>query len=65
MQRDNLTREQVLAIMSTQASRQQRLDKADDVIMNDGPLENLKTEVAKLHRAYLSYASDAQARPTS
>lgn len=65
MSRDNLTREQVLAIMSTQASRQQRLDKADDVIMNDGPLENLKAEVAKLHSAYLAYASEAHSHSTS
>ena len=53
--RDDLTREQVLAIMSTQATRQQRLDKADDVIMNDGPIENLAEIVGDLHRSYLSY----------
>lgn len=53
MARDNLTREQVLAIMATQATRQQRLEKADDVIMNDGSIEELEKRVASLHRDYL------------
>ncbi|MGR8946889.1 MAG: dephospho-CoA kinase [Gammaproteobacteria bacterium] len=57
MDRDNLTREQVLAIMATQATRQQRLDKADDIIMNDGPLENLSDQVKILHQQYMALSS--------
>ena len=54
MQRDDLTREQVLAIMSTQATRQQRLDKADDVILNDGSIEQMAEKVKPLHEKYLA-----------
>lgn len=54
MARDNLTKSQVLAIMATQATRQQRLDKADDVIMNDGPLEQLGDQVRALHEQYMA-----------
>ena len=54
MDRDNLTRGQVLAIMATQATRQQRLDKADDIIMNDGTLENLSDQITILHKQYLA-----------
>ena len=54
MRRDDLTREQVLAIMSTQATRQQRLAKADDVILNDGSIEDMAQKVGPLHEKYLA-----------
>ncbi|MFZ6718714.1 dephospho-CoA kinase [Undibacterium sp. Ji49W] len=56
MSRNNLNREQVLAIMHNQASRQQRLAAADDVITNQGPLENIRAQVVQLHHQYLAYA---------
>ena len=56
MDRNAMTREQVLAIMSTQASRADRLAVADDVIVNDRPLEALHPEVDRLHMLYLGQA---------
>lgn len=57
LQRDNETRDQVETIMRSQASRQQRLDKANDVIENTGSLEELESKVRKLHQQYLSLAA--------
>ncbi len=54
MLRDNCTERQVKKILNTQATRQQRLNKADDVIINDGNLISLKRQVEKLHQFYLS-----------
>ncbi|CAD6558891.1 dephospho-CoA kinase [Paraburkholderia metrosideri] len=57
MNRNGFTREQVLAIIARQATREARLAAADDVIDNDNaPLELLKTQVDAQHRAYLSLA---------
>ena len=52
MKRNNMTREQVQAIMATQATRQQRLAVADDVIVNDRSLEEVLKEVVILHAKY-------------
>ena len=43
-------------IMAVQATREARLEVADDVISNDGGLDNLKSQVADLHRRYLALA---------
>lgn len=48
--RSGLSQNEVQAIMSTQASRQERLLLADHVIDNQGPKEQLKENVAALHR---------------
>lgn len=55
--RDQNNSAQVKAIMATQASREQRLAHADDIIVNDGSLEKLDNEVARLHQHYLALAS--------
>lgn len=57
MQRNALPRDQVLAILAAQASREQRLAAADDVIDNDGPPDTLDARVRALHERYLSLAS--------
>jgi dephospho-CoA kinase len=57
--RDGATREQAERMLAAQATRQQRLEIADDVIRNDGDLENLRGQVEKLHGAY-SIAASAQ-----
>ncbi|MYM64700.1 dephospho-CoA kinase [Pseudomaricurvus sp. HS19] len=57
--RDNNSAEQVKAIMSAQASREQRLQHADDVIVNDGSLEQLHQKVQEQHEKYLSLAAEA------
>lgn len=57
MQRDGLSREEVLAIMKSQVSRGQRLALADEVIVNAGDLDGIRAEVAKLHKRYLELAT--------
>ena len=57
MKRSALTREQVLAILSAQATRQARLAAADDVIDNTGAVQELRERVDALHRRYLALAS--------
>lgn len=53
MARNNLSEQQVRAIMATQVSRAERLAAADDVISNDGGIEQLRPQIARLHAAYL------------
>lgn len=57
--RDNNSPEQVKAIMAAQASREQRLACADDVIVNDGTLEHLHQQIDALHRKYLALAEES------
>ncbi len=57
MQRDNNTREQVAAIMASQADRASRRARADDIIDNDGSLDALHAKVDALHRHYLQLAA--------
>jgi len=45
-------------ILSNQASRDQRLSIADDVITNNKDIENLKIEVKKFHKLYLNLLKD-------
>ena len=52
--RDGNDEAQVRAIMAAQASRSERLAKADDVIVNDRDLAWLQQEVERLHRFYLT-----------
>lgn len=56
--RDNNTPEQVQAIMAAQPSREQRLEYADDVIVNDASLDELDERVEELHQQYLELASN-------
>ncbi len=55
-ERDNLTEQEVIAIMRTQASREARLQIADDVIVNDGDAALLGERVDELHGSYLELA---------
>ena len=56
MTRSRLPEEQVRAIMATQASREQRLAAADEVIDNSGDLATLVAQVDRLHEKYLAAA---------
>ncbi|MSQ59558.1 MAG: dephospho-CoA kinase [Betaproteobacteria bacterium] len=56
MQRSRLAEPEVRAIMATQASRSARLAAADDVISNEGTLDELHAQVDRLHVSYLEYA---------
>ena len=57
--RDASSVEQVRAIIQAQASREDRLALADDVICNDQDLAHLDHEVARLHTRYLALAGAA------
>ncbi|MET1081082.1 MAG: dephospho-CoA kinase [Pseudomonas sp.] len=54
LQRDQVSEAQIQAILQAQASRDERLRHADDVLTNDRDLNWLQTEVERLHRFYLS-----------
>lgn len=56
--RDNNSEDQVKAIIASQASREQRLAAADDVISNDLGLEYLDEQVQILHQKYLTLAGE-------
>lgn len=56
MQRNKLSESQVRAIMAAQAPRTVRLAAADDVVINDGDIENLEHQVAALHALYCTLA---------
>ena len=56
IERSHLSAEQVKAIMAAQATRSERLAKADDVIVNDDGIEGLIPQVDRLHRAYKEIA---------
>jgi dephospho-CoA kinase len=62
MRRNAFAREQVLAIIDKQATREARLAAADDVIVNENaPLEALAAQVDRLHRQYLALAGTPSA----
>jgi len=52
--RDNTSEEQIQAILKAQASREERLSFADDVLVNDKDLKALHTQVERLHQTYLT-----------
>lgn len=57
MARDGVTREHAEHILAAQATREARLAVADDVIDNNGAPDAVASDVARLHEAYLRYAS--------
>ncbi len=54
--RDGLSAAEFNAILAVQASRDERLAAADDVIANDGGRDMLKQRVGELHRHYSQLA---------
>lgn len=57
--RDGVSVEQIKSIMAAQTSRENRLQRADDVIVNDQDLSWLDEEVLRLHNSYLALAQTA------
>lgn len=57
MARSGLSAEEARAILAAQASREQRLAIADDVLINDGERTILYPQVATLHLKYLQMAA--------
>ncbi|HEB55543.1 MAG TPA: dephospho-CoA kinase [Gammaproteobacteria bacterium] len=62
MLRDNVSADDVRKIIASQASRQSRLELADDVIVNDGSLEQLRLQVEKMYQFYNQLADSCQNR---
>jgi dephospho-CoA kinase len=56
-QRDNVSEAHIKAIMAAQMSREERLKRADDVLLNDGDLAHLHQAVEALHHRYLALAA--------
>jgi dephospho-CoA kinase len=54
--RDGLDETAMDRILSAQFSREQRLSAADDVIVNEGPIQSLRRLIERLHRDYLALA---------
>ena len=52
--RDNVPQEQVKNIISAQIDRKKRLEQADEIIINDGSMEELREKVMVLHKKYSS-----------
>ena len=57
MARDKAEEALIKSIMASQASRQQRLEVADDVIDNSGNESELTKQVLALHQRYLHFAN--------
>ena len=57
MNRDNVSEEQVKAILKSQASREQRLAVADDVIKNHTKNQDLLPQITDLHQKYLAIST--------
>lgn len=57
MARDGIDRPLAASMLAAQSTRDQRFAMADDVLVNDGPLDLLDEAVASLHRRYLAMAS--------
>ena len=60
IQRNGFTRERIDSIIAVQATREQRLAAADDVLDNDNELEESLRRVDELHQQYLSLAAQKQ-----
>lgn len=54
--RDGLSDREIKAVLEIQANRQQRLRAADDVVLNDGSVDELHAKIDDLHRFYLKHA---------
>lgn len=55
MQRGGLSAEVAQQMMAAQASREERLKMADDMILNTASIPDLQASVESLHRQYLAY----------
>src|SRR5688572_13566506 len=62
--RDGIAAELAQLMLAAQASREERLEHADDVILNTGSPQAVRDAVARLHPFYQSLASGAE-RPAT
>ena len=54
LKRDQVPEDQVKSIIKAQISRKNRLEFADEVIVNDGSLEELNSTVMKFHQKFIA-----------
>jgi len=57
LSRDGVTLGQARAVLAAQASRAERLAKADDILENSGSIEDLRAGVDHLHERYREFAA--------
>ena len=60
--RSDLTQSEITAILSAQVSDEQRRCAADDLLINDGGIDDLHARIDRLHQTYLAL-STAQKQP--
>jgi len=60
IRRSGLSEAEVRAILAAQATREQRLAEADDVIDNSGTPEALERQVSNLNEKYLTLAAQSK-----
>ncbi len=60
--RDNVDADDVEKIIASQTTRQSRLDAADDIIVNDGSLDQLRQQVGKMYQFYNQLTDSCQSR---
>jgi len=60
LQRDNSDEKTIRAIMAAQMLREERLQRADDVIANDNSLTLLEPQVERLHNIYIELAREGR-----
>jgi len=63
MQRDNIDRDQAMAILAAQIDEQTRLRAADDILDNTGSLTAARQQVQRLHEQYVEMAHNYQMAP--
>ena len=56
MQRDGMTRDLAERMVASQTDRELRLRLADDIVVNEGSMEDVEEQVDRLHRRYLVMA---------
>jgi dephospho-CoA kinase len=62
LERDAENEKQARAMISAQTGRKTRLSHADDVITNEGTVDELEAQVERLHQRYLRLAAERQAQ---
>ena len=59
--RDSVSPEEIMKIIRSQVSREERLQQADDIISNEGDINHLKSQVVKLNEKYLKLSGSLSA----
>ena len=57
--RDNQSNKDIQKIISSQATRDERLTIADDVVLNSSSFAYLKNEIFKIHKKYMEIINNA------